>query len=382
VQKADSAQAGRLLPFVALQGALSTVVGFGAWLVYGQGGGTATVQYALVLLTAAVLAISLPYALGRWLQLAVATWVRLCFAVPALLLWWADGRPLLLAVALGGFLGAGWAARHWLELSLLQDGQRDAYAARATVWTVLASLATTLAVSVALARSGEAAQAAYACYAVLAALAVVLAPRQLPQAAPLRLQNPLAIVRHAAFVRSLPLYFLESGLMGVGLVINASAAVHALGLASHYGWALSAATVLGAAGLHAVRARRHAGNRLRWMGLACLGMVLAQALLAATAWQGWLYVPHLLLLAWAQPFWQASEQVLNQRALDLEGALADRILVREWVLWLFRVGSLLLFWLAARNWPAPQQWFLGSLLMGLATLAEWRLARHWLRHRP
>ena len=115
------------------------------------------------------------------------------------------------------------------------------------------------------------------------------------------------------------------------------------------------------------------------MGVACLGMVASQSLLAASVWQPLLYVPHVLLLACAQPFWQASEQVLNQRALDLYGDLADRIVVREWTLWAFRCAALLAFWWLVQDWSATQQLVLGVALMALATVSEWLLARRWLR---
>lgn len=369
----------RLLPFVAFQGAVSTLIGFGGLLVFVQDGALATVHFAVSLLTATVFAITVPYLLGRWMPMQVRHVVRLCFAIPAVLLWWADGRPVLLAVACGGFLGASWSARLWLELSLLQDAQRDAYATRMTVWTVLSSLLATLLVSAALSWAHEAAFAVYASYAVIAALAVFLAPRAIPSAPLMRLRDPVSVLRQPAYVQSLPLYFLESGLMGVGMVINASGAVQALGRASHYGWAVSAATVVGALSLYAVRTRRHGGNRVRWMGVACLGMVAGQSLLAASVWMPLLYVSHVLLLACAQPFWQASEQVLNQRALDLHGDLADRIVVREWTLWLFRCTALLAFWWLVQGWSATRQLVLGVALMALATVLEWMLARRWLR---
>ena len=130
----------QLLPFVAFQGAFSTLAGFGALLVYTQGGMAASVQYTACMLGIAMLSILSPFVLGRALRLRGKRLVRLSFAVPAIALWWADDQPLLLALSTGGFLGWSWAARHWLELSSLKDAERDAYAAHVTVVTVVASL--------------------------------------------------------------------------------------------------------------------------------------------------------------------------------------------------------------------------------------------------
>ena len=369
----------RMLLFVVFQGASATLMGFGALLVYTQGGAAATVYYTVWMLTTVVVTLSLPFVVGRWFQVSVAQVVRLCFALPAVLLWWADEQPLLLALAGGSCVGAGWAARHWLELSLLHDTQRDAYATRTTVWTVLSSLVTSLLVTLTLTFSSESRQAVYACYALISLLALLLVPARLPVAPPLRLYAPLSVLRQPAFVQSLPLYFLESGMVGVIMVVESSGAMQSLGQASHYGWVVSAATVAGAFSLYALRARRHIGNRAHWLVRAALGMVLAQALLAASTRWPWLFIPHALLLACIQPFWQASEQVLNQRALDLQGALADRIVLREWVLWLFRVPVLLAFWWLVQDWSASQQVLLGVGLLAAGILLECRYALRWLR---
>ena len=91
----------RLLVFAAFQGALTTLIGFGGLLVFKQGGAIATVHYTLWMLSASMLGSVVPYALGRWISVQVRHLVRLCFALPAVLLWWADGRPTLLALAGG-----------------------------------------------------------------------------------------------------------------------------------------------------------------------------------------------------------------------------------------------------------------------------------------
>ncbi|MEX8495695.1 hypothetical protein, partial [Sphaerotilus sp.] len=141
----------------------------------------------------------------------------------------------------------------------------------------------------------------------------------------------------------------------------------------------SAATVLGALALYTLRRRRHAGNRLRWMALAALGMVVAHTLLGASVWHPALYVVHLLTLAAVQPFWAASEQVLNQRVLDLDGALADRIVVREGVLWAFRMLALGGFWWCVQGWSPMRVLLLGAGLMAVAVVLEWAVGRAWLR---
>lgn len=369
----------QLLPFVAFQGAFSTLAGFGALLVYTQGGMAASVQYTACMLGIAMLSILSPFVLGRALRLRGKRLVRLSFAVPAIALWWADDQPLLLALSTGGFLGWSWAARHWLELSSLKDAERDAYAAHVTVVTVVASLLATAVVATLLSLTNESPMAVYGSYAVLAAVACLWAARSLPATPVMQWEQPLAVVQQPAFKACLPLYFLESGMLGIGMVLGAGGASQALGQVSHYGWVSVGATVVGAAALFALRRKRHSGNRVRWMGLACIGMASGHLLLGASVLHPSLYVLHLLLLASLLPFWQASEQVLNQRAMDLHGALADRIVVREAVLGIFRLLALGLFWLLIREWTPVAVLLVGTGLMASAAVLEWALGRAWLR---
>jgi hypothetical protein len=372
----------RLLPFIAAQSALSTLIGFGTVFVYTHGGMAAAMGYIAVFLAAVLAGITLPFVLGRWWHMPVRRVVQSGFALPTLLLPGAEGEVLMLGVAVGGFLGLSWAARHWIELSLVGDAERDAYASRVTVLGVLVSLLTTLLMSGLLTWADEAQVVVLRAYAGLALLGWLLGTHGLPEGADLRLQAPLAVLRQPAWRASLPLYVLESGLFGVGLVMGASGAVEALGKASHYGWAATMATLAGAVGLYVLRHRRHAGNRLAWMALACAGMVAGQLLLGASAWLPALYLLHLLVQAGAQPFWQASEQVLNQRVMDMQGALADRIVVRELTLGLLRLGLLGLFWAVVQRLPATQVLALGAGLMATATLLEYAVGRHWLRQHP
>ncbi|MEY8878590.1 MAG: hypothetical protein AB9M60_18940 [Leptothrix sp. (in: b-proteobacteria)] len=394
----------QLFPFLALQAALSTLVGFGAVLVCAEFGVATTVHYTLILLAAAMAGPVLAFGCGHRLRLDSRALVRGAFALPALLLPWADGRPVLLALALGGFLGLSWAARHWIELSLIDDAQRDAYAAHTTVLSVGVSLLATLGASLWL--SGAEAQAAvqaaiqnapqnvpqnatqpgtagaaglYRAHALLALLAMTWAARRLPATPGVHCTAPWQVLRQPAWRASLPLYFLESGLLGIGMVMGASGAVRALGQASHYGWVATLATVAGAVALYALRHRRHAGNRERWMALACIGITLAQGLLGASALWPLLYVAHLLLQAGVGPFWSASEQVLNQRTMDVHGALGDRIVVREATLGVFRLGALLAFWWAVQALDARLVLAIGAALMALATALEFAVGRAWLR---
>jgi hypothetical protein len=221
--------------------------------------------------------------------------------------------------------------------------------------------------------------AVYASYGVLALAATVWAARSLPQTPVMQWHNPLALVRQPAFKACLPLFFLESGMLGIALVMSSSGAVQALGQASHYGWVSSIASVLGAMSLYVLRSKRHSSNRVQWMGLACLGLVCAQLLLGACVWIPGLFIAHLLLLACVQPFWLASEQVLNQRALDFKGALADRIVIREALLGFFRLITLGSFWWVVRDWSPQATLVLGTSLIALATLLEWLVGRVWLR---
>ncbi len=374
----------QLLPFLAVQASLSTLVGFGAVLVYAEGGMAATVAYTLVMLTVAMAGTVLAYALGRAWRLDSRRLARAAFLLPALLLWWAEGRPVVLALAVGGFLGLSWGARHWIELSLLDDLQRDGYATHVTVLGVGVSLLTTLAASLWLTWAEAlpgAAHGLYGLYAVVAGLGALWAVGRLPATPMLQLLAPLQILRQREYTACLPLYFLESGLLGVGMVLGAGGAVEALGSASHYGWVATLATVAGAVALYTLRHRRHAQNRDRSMALACVGITLAYGLLGASAWWPALYVLHLLLHAGTSPFWLASEQVLNQRTLDIHGPLADRIVVREATLWFFRVSALGAFWFAARHAAPALILAVGAALMALAAFLEYAVGRAWLRQR-
>jgi hypothetical protein len=355
------------------------LLGFSAVLVYTEQGMQGTVVFAAVVLTVIVVGVVLPLVLGRRLGLTPAGLVRAAFLVPGLALFWVPGHTQWLAWVVGGFIGLTWGARHWLELSLLADEQRDRYATVASATAVLSSLTGSLLASTVLSGSGESAQALYWAYAVVALGGAWWAPRSLPTLPPVGLQSPLVVVRQPAYWRALPLYFLESGLWGMAMVLGASGAVKALGVASHFGWVSSLATVLGALALLALRKQRHGGNRVRWMGGAAVGMALAHSALGASVWWAGFFVVHLLVQAVAHPFWMASEQVLNQRALDLHGTIVDRIVLRELTLWALRLLTLGVFWATVQAWPWERTLVLGAAFMASVTLLEWAVGRFWLR---
>jgi hypothetical protein len=371
----------RMRPFVALQAAVAALGAFAGVFVQADHGGAAVARYAALMMATAALATVLTYAAGTRWRISAARMLQAGFALPAALLWWVDGRPDLLGFVFGAFLGLTWGARHWLELQLLADADRDAYAAHTIALAVGVALATTLAVSALLTATHEARAPVHALFALLSAAGVLSAARPLPTAPPVALQAPMAVLRQPAYAACLPLFMLESGLLGVGLLLTASGAVRSLESASHFGWAASAATLAGAVALRALRHQRHSENRVGWMAAACAGVVCAAALLGASALWPALFVLHLLLQSAVGPFWAASEHVLNQRAMDIHGSVGDRIAAREGTLGVFRLLTLALFWWATQALDDRQRLIAGALLMGLAAMLELWLGRAWLAGR-
>lgn len=368
----------RMRPFITLQASVTPLGAFGAVFVQAGHGTPAVARFAMLMLAAAALGTVLTYALGKRWRISARRMVQVGFALPAVLLWWADGRPDLLALAFGAFLGLTWGARHWLELHLLADAERDGYAAHAIALAVGVALVTTLTVTVLLTFANEDRRPVYALFAVICALGVWVAGGPIADAPPVKLHEPLAVLRQPAYLACLPLFLLESGLLGIGLVLTASGAVRALESASQYGWAASAATLAGALALRALRKHRHSENRVGWMAAACAGIVVAAALLGASAIWPLLFVFHLLLQSAVGPFWAASEHVLNQRAMDIHGSIGDRIAAREGTLGVFRIAALGGFWWATQNFDDRQRLITGAALMGLAAVLELWLGRAWL----
>ncbi|RZS54414.1 hypothetical protein [Sphaerotilus mobilis] len=371
----------RLLPYIAVQAGLSTLVGFGAVLVHAEGGIEATVVYTLLMLSAVMAGLVLVYASGALWRVDSRRMGMAAMLLAASVLPFAHRHPGLLALAVGGFIGVAWGARHWIELRLVEDVGRDTYAAHVTVTSVVVSLVVMALSSLWLTWAGDGPQTArglYLGYAALASVGALATVHRLPDTPPVRLHQPWALVRQAGWRASMRLYGLSSVMFAVGTVMSASGAMQALGKASHYGWVATLATLAGAAGLWALRHRRHAGNRVRTMALSTLGLAGAHLMLGASAWLPALYVLHLLMQAGISPFWQASEQVLHQRAMDFHGELSDRIAMREAGLWLFRMISLGGFWLVMHDASPVVILATGSCLMALATTLEFLLGRAWL----
>jgi hypothetical protein len=100
-------------------------------------------------------------------------------------------------------------------------------------------------------------------------------------------------------------------------------------------------------------------------------------LLGLSPWIPALFTGYLVLKALGGPFLSASEQVLNQRTLDIRGSLSDRIIARECVLWMLRMISLFLFWGLANSLPPKQMIAVGSALLALATGLEYLYGHVW-----
>ncbi len=372
----------RLLPYIAVQAGLSTLVGFGAVLVHAEGGVVATVTYTLVMLSAVMAGLSLVYASGALWRVDSRRMGWAAMLLAATVLPFAHRHPALLALAVGGFIGLAWAGRHWIELRQVEDVERDSYASHVTVTSVVVSLVVMALASLWLTWAGDgphAARGLYLGYAALAAIGALATVHRLPETPPVRLHRPWALVGQAGWRASMRLYGLSSVMFAVGTVMSASGAMQALGKASHYGWVATLATLAGAVGLWALRHRRHAGNRVRTMALSTLGLATAHLLLGASAWVPALYVLHLVMQAGISPFWQASEQVLHQRAMDFHGSLADRIAMREAGLWVFRMISLGGFWAVMHDASPVTILASGAGLMALATTLEFLIGRAWLR---
>ncbi len=372
----------RLLPFIAVQAALSTLVGFGAVLVHAEGGVQATVTYTLLMLSAVMAGLALAYASGALWRVDSRRMGGAAMLLAAGVLPFAHRHPGLLALAVGGFIGLAWAGRHWIELRQIDDAERDTYAAHVTVTSVAVSLVVMALSSLWLTWAGDgphAARGLYLGHAALAAVGALVTVGRLPDTPGVRLHRPWALVRQAGWRASMRLYALSSVMFAVGTVMSASGAMQALGKASHYGWVATLATLAGAVGLWVLRHRRHAGNRVRTMALSTLGLAVAHLLLGASAWVPALYVLHLVMQAGISPFWQASEQVLHQRAMDFHGSLADRIAMREAGLWLFRMIALGGFWLLLHDAAPVVILASGAGLMALATTLEFVIGRDWLR---
>jgi hypothetical protein len=367
-----------LLPLIALQGAITTLGGFIGFFVIDAQGMNGMFRFTAGMLTTAVASTLAAYYLGPRLRLTGKRLLKLGFVLPGVLLLFAHESVLLMALAFGAFIGLTWGARHWLEMSLLNDAERDGYAAHSGTVTVVAGVAATLLASLLLVSStehGRAVHLLYLLYGALSAIGGLALGNAIPDTAPVSVSRPLAVIRQPQFLACLPLFFLESGLFGLSQALGSAGAVKALGSASQFGWVATLAGLVGGVALYATRKTRDLRNRSHWLGGSCLVVALAFLMLGASAWVPALYIGYSVLKAAGGPFLAASEQVLNQRALDIRGRLSDRIVAREFVLWALRMLSLLLFWTLAGSLSTNALLLTGSSLLALATGMEYLIGR-------
>ncbi|HVL74428.1 MAG TPA: hypothetical protein VM406_00310 [Noviherbaspirillum sp.] len=375
-----------LLPLVGLQGAVHSLGGFIGFFVVGEHSIHALLRYTAGMMTAAMLATFIAYAFGSRLGLSARGLLRLGFVLPGVLLLAAGTSVAALALAFGTFLGMTWSARHALEMSLMQNRERDGYAAHAVAMMLVPALLATLAATVILALGGQSAQHVYWFYGAMCVAGGLLLGRGIPDTEPVALKAPLAVLRQPQFIACLPLFFLESGLFGISQAMAAAGAVQALGSASQFGWVATVAGLVGGCALYLTRRQRDIHNRAGWLGAACLVIGLSYVLLGASAWLPALFVVHAVTRAAGMPFLSASQQVMNQCTLDVRGELSDRIFARELVLWLLRMISLGLFWLLAMALTPIQLLVAGASVLACATALEYLLGKSLfgrnLAHQP
>lgn len=359
-----------LLPFVALQASVTTLGGFIGYFVVGDKSVEAIFQYSALMLTFAAASMTLAYALGPKLRLSGKHILKLGFLVPGIILLSGYETVFSMAAAMGILGGLTWGARHLLEMSLLADSERDGYASRAGALSVIGAIAATLAATLVLAFSHDNRQYVYDMYGAACILAAFMLGRNMPAAPMKPLLNPLAVLRQSQFVSCLPLFFLQSGFMGLGLAVGALGASRALGSASSFGWVATVAGLTGGIGLYLTRNNRGVDNRARWLGGSCMAVAFSFALLGASAWIPVLFVVFSVMKAVADPFLGASELVLNQKALEIQGELNDRIVAREIAFWVMRMASLCVFWLLLDKMTPVQLLATGSAVLAVAVFLE------------
>ena len=364
---------------MALQGAIGTLGGFLGFFIVGSANLAGMVRFTMTMLTVAMLSIVLAYALGPCLKLTGRRLFKAGFMLPGILLLAGGGSHVGLAVAFGAFVGLTSSARTWLEMGLLQDGQRDSYAARAGVAGVGLSMAASFASTLLLSSTAENSRYLFIAYGIACLVAGFLLGNRLPASPPVSLHAPMEVFKQKGFLACLPLFFLQSGLYGVGLSLHASGATAAIGSASSLGLLATVATLAGGLALWASRKARRPANRHYWMAAAGAGMTASFLLLGASARTPQLFIAYVVLQAAVAPFWAASEAVLNQRTLDSSGSVQDRIVMREVVLWAFRMAALGLFWALSTRLPSEALLAYGATMMAGAIILQYGIARSWLR---
>jgi len=360
-----------LLGFVTLQGAMGTLAGFIGFFVVGNDDLGSVFGFTGRMLSYASLSALLAYALGPFVGLSGKWLMKLGFALPGVLLVSCSPTINMMALAFGSFLGLTWSARYWLEMGSLDDAQRDGYASRSGSVAVIGGIVATLAATAFLAKTSNNSAHLYQLYGAVSLVCALVLGKRLPSAPMRRLKNPVGVLLQREFIACFPLFFLESGLLGLGGAVGAIGAAKALGSATEFGWVSTVAGFAGGVALHLTQRNRRIENRTAWLFGSCAAVALSFLLLGASAWLPGLYVASSILSVTAGPFLNASENVLNQRALDIEGELADRIVARDLVMWAMRVGSLLIFWLLASRLSSNQMLAIGSLVLAAASMCKY-----------
>jgi len=283
-----------------------------------------------------------------------------------------------LALAYGSFTGLTWGARHWLEMNLITDGERDGYAAHSGALTVAFGMTATLVATLTLSHFAQDDRLVYFLYGAFCLAGAFFLGNQVPDTKPVSIRQPMAVIRQPEFLACLPLFFLESGLFGVSQVLASAGAEKALHDASDFGWVATVAALSGGLALYMTRRHRGVDNRAGWLGASCLTVSVSFVMLGLSAWVPALFVVHSVLKSAGGPFLSASEQVLNQRTLDIRGSLADRIFAREFVLWTLRMISLCIFWLLANMLSPLHILAVGSMLLASATGMEYVFGKNLL----
>ncbi|HZW12743.1 MAG TPA: hypothetical protein VFF81_06070 [Noviherbaspirillum sp.] len=364
-----------LLPLIGLQGAIGSLGGFIGFFIVGSQDPHAIFRYTAGMLTAAVMSIFLTYLFGPRFGMTGRRLLRLGFLVPGLLLIVGEGSIAMMAIAFGAFIGMTAGARHSLEMSVLSDAERDGYAARTGTLSVICSVAVTLGATLLLASFAEQSHYVFWLYGALCVLGAAALGRSIPDTPPVSLKAPLSILKQPQFVACLPIFFLESGLFGISQAMASAGAVQALGSATNFGWVATVAGLVGGIALYVTRKSRNVQNRTHWLGGACLVVSLAYVLLGASVWVPSLFIGYSVLRAAGLPFLGASQQVLTQRILDIQGELSDRIFARELVLWMLRMVSLFLFWSLANVISPVSLLLVGSGLLATATAMQYLVGK-------
>lgn len=366
-----------LLPFIAFQAAVGTLGGFIGYFVVGNQDVNAMFQFAALMLTFVAASLILAYVVGPRLCLSSKHLLKIGFFIPGVILLSGYESVLSMAAAFGILQGLTWAARHLLEMSLISDRERDGYASHAGAISVIGGILATLAATVVLALSKESRQYVYWMYGSACILASFMLGRGMSCSPLKHLKNPIAVLKQREFTACLPLFFLQSGFMGLALAVGAVGANKALASASSFGWVATVAGLAGGIGLYLTRNSRGVDNRSRWLGGSCLAVAVAFAMLGASAWVPALFIISSMIKAVADPFLGASELVLNQKALEIQGELNDRIVAREFAFWALRMTSLGSFWILSSALTPVQLLATGSAILAFAVALEFLIGQGW-----